>query len=513
MDGTRVLGGRYRLLNRLGAGGMGEVWKADDTLLHRDVAIKTLHPNLAAQDAFRDRFQREARTVAALRHPGIVDLFDICEERSPDGVMTSYLVMEYVSGRSLSSILDEFAPLTVEETFSVIGSVAEALAAAHASGVVHRDIKPDNILVHRDGSATIVDFGIARKQGDASLTTTGAVMCTVTYASPEQLQGQALTGASDLYSLGVIAYECLAGAAPFDRSSPAAVIAGHLNDAPPALPGGIPSAVADLVARALEKDARDRFPDASGFARACESVLGRRRDPGADYRRITVPLPVTPTAIAPIPQPVPVPGSASTDDRSRPRRRWLTFGLAAVAVVAGTASAIVWWPASNGADADDGRDGRSSSDDSPVPEPTGAVERPADSVLVNASSLDCLLPIDGDGNSVLHMGLCDGSTDETFRFDPAGEHTAIAYTDPGTSTEWCVMWNPRAEALQSTLCETVDDANAWDFTFVGVEDGVDVWHVRSVRDPEVCLGESEEVTAVSCDVDDRAQLWRTTQGT
>ncbi|MGH8795355.1 MAG: serine/threonine protein kinase [Stackebrandtia sp.] len=270
----QTLGGRYRLDSRVGTGGMGEVWRGTDTSLDRTVAVKVMHPGLSDDETFRRRFQGEAHAIAALQAPGVVNIYDYGEELDGDSAV-SYLVMEFVDGRALSAILKERGTLGWEETFDVLAEAADALHAAHQAGIVHRDVKPGNILVDSEQRGVkIVDFGIARTAGGVGLTQSGAVMGTAEYVSPEQLSGQEPTGASDVYSLGVVAYECLSGRRPFDSDTPATVIAGHLHSAPPPLSEDVPPAVAAIVMRALEKDPAQRWQTAQSFAEACRSRRG-----------------------------------------------------------------------------------------------------------------------------------------------------------------------------------------------------------------------------------------------
>ncbi|GAB3232865.1 serine/threonine-protein kinase [Glycomyces halotolerans] len=262
-----LIAGRYRLDDRLAAGGMGEVWRGTDTRLSRVVAVKLLHSGLAGNDRFRARFQQEARAVAALQSPGIVALYDYGEEPGPDGVI-SYLIMELVRGTSLDKVIAQRGRLSPPEVLKIVATAAEALDVAHRAGIVHRDIKPGNLLVDEEGAVKIVDFGIASARGQAGLTETGTVMGTLHYASPEQLSGGDLTGATDQYSLGIVAYECLAGRAPFGGGDPAAVITQHMTGQPAPLPQDVPPPVAQIVMRCLVKDPRQRFASAGELAQA-----------------------------------------------------------------------------------------------------------------------------------------------------------------------------------------------------------------------------------------------------
>ena len=266
-----VLDGRYRLERRIGGGGMGDVWEGTDTTLWRTVAIKVLLADLVDDRGFRERFRREARAIAVMQGPGVVEVYDYGEIEDEDAQL-AYLIMEYVDGKPLSRLLGLWGKLSAADTLRVVGGVAEALQVAHAAGIVHRDIKPGNILVRGDGSVVLVDFGIARVSHNLTLTTTGVVLGTVTYMSPEQAAGENLTAASDLYSLGVVAHQCLAGSPPFKADTPLGVLSAHLRNAPPPLPPDVPYEVTEIVRRSLQKDPSARWPDAAALAAACRTT-------------------------------------------------------------------------------------------------------------------------------------------------------------------------------------------------------------------------------------------------
>jgi eukaryotic-like serine/threonine-protein kinase len=263
-----VLDGRYRLERRIGGGGMGDVWEGVDTTLWRTVAIKVLLADLVDDRGFRERFRREARAIAVMQGPGVVEVYDYGEIEDEDAQL-AYLIMEYVDGKPLSRLLGLWGKLSPADSLRVVGGVAEALHVAHSAGIVHRDIKPGNILVRADGSVVLVDFGIARVSHNLTLTTTGVVLGTVTYMSPEQAAGENLTPASDLYSLGVVAHQCLAGSPPFKADTPLGVLSAHLRNAPPPLPTEIPYEVTEIVRRSLQKDPSARWTDAAELAEAC----------------------------------------------------------------------------------------------------------------------------------------------------------------------------------------------------------------------------------------------------
>ncbi|MFV2197925.1 protein kinase domain-containing protein [Nocardiopsis sp. LOL_012] len=256
-----VLSSRYRLEEQIGSGGMGTVWKAADTLLNRPVAVKLLHLSQMAEPTSRQRFRTEGRITAGLSHPGIAQVYDYGEE---DG--RAFLIMELVVGAPLSELLRDQGHLNADETLDLVCQASQALAAAHARGVVHRDIKPGNLLVTPKGRLKLTDFGIARGDMSVTLTQTGMVMGTAQYISPEQASGKPASAASDLYALGVVAYECLAGQPPFTGDNPVALALAHTRDEPPELPEHVPPEVDDLVSALLLKDPEERPASASEVA-------------------------------------------------------------------------------------------------------------------------------------------------------------------------------------------------------------------------------------------------------
>jgi serine/threonine protein kinase len=248
-----LLAGRYRLTDRIAAGGMGEVWRGEDVLLNRAVAVKLLPTGRAGDESFLARFRAEARYAASLSHPGIARVYDYGESAEFGG---AYLIMELVNGEPLSAILARAGRLSPDATLDIIGQAARALDAAHQAGIVHRDIKPGNLLVAAGGTTKITDFGIAtavRAAQASHLTETGMVMGTAMYVSPEQATGAHVDASSDIYSLGVVAYECLAGHVPFMAREPLAIAYAHKHEPVPALPPDVAPPVADLVYDMLAK--------------------------------------------------------------------------------------------------------------------------------------------------------------------------------------------------------------------------------------------------------------------
>jgi predicted Ser/Thr protein kinase len=253
-----LLAGRYRLTDRIAAGGMGEVWRGQDELLNRAVAVKLLPTGRAGDETFLARFRAEARYAASLSHPGIARVYDYGESSEFGG---AYLVMELVDGEPLSAILARAGRLSPDATLDIVSQAARALDAAHQAGIVHRDIKPGNLIVAAGGTTKITDFGIAtavRAAQASHLTETGMVMGTAMYVSPEQATGAPVTDSSDIYSLGVVAYECLAGHPPFTAREPLAIAFAHKHEPVPALPPDVPGPVADLVYHMLAKTPEER---------------------------------------------------------------------------------------------------------------------------------------------------------------------------------------------------------------------------------------------------------------
>lgn len=262
-QGPTVFNGRYELLRHIARGGMADVYLARDGLLGREVALKVLFPEFANDPNFVERFRREAQAAANLNHPNIVGIYDWGQERG-----TYYIVMEHVSGRSMSDVLRSTGPLHPDRAAEIVSDVAGALSTAHAAGLVHRDIKLGNILVSDSGDVKVADFGIATalvSGGDAALTQHGSVMGTATYFSPEQAQGKALDGRSDLYSLGVVLYEMLAGVPPFQAETPVAVAYKHVQERPDGLIDRgvqVAESLQAITMKLLAKSPANRYPTA-----------------------------------------------------------------------------------------------------------------------------------------------------------------------------------------------------------------------------------------------------------
>jgi serine/threonine-protein kinase len=266
-----MLSDRYRVDLFLASGGMGEVWRATDIALQRLVAVKVLLPAVLTNPSFAVRFRAEARILAAFHHPNVVDVYDYGE--STIGAATvAYLVMAYVDGEPLSQRIAAAGRLSVAETMSLVAQVAEALHAVHLNGVVHRDVKPGNLLVRTDGAVILVDFGVAHSSDTTAMTNAADVPGTVLYMAPEQVSGRPVSAATDIYALGAVAYHCLAGHPPFDGKAALEVALQHVNDDLPSLPTDVPEPVRDLVGRAMAKHPADRYPTAGAFAAAARAA-------------------------------------------------------------------------------------------------------------------------------------------------------------------------------------------------------------------------------------------------
>mgnify|MGYP001119515683 CR=1 FL=1 len=305
-----VLGQRYRLDERIASGGMGDVWRGVDDVLGRTVAVKLLLPSLLQEPGFTERFRGEARTMATINHPGVVEVYDY----GSDSDLGAYLVMEYIHGEALSRTLSRVGRLTAGRTMALVAQAAEALHAAHQAGVVHRDVKPGNLLVRPDGTLVLTDFGIARQAGAAQLTADGSVLGTASYISPEQAMGEKATPLSDIYALGVVAYQCLSGYRPFEGDNPLEIAMRHVREQPPPMPPDVPASARAVVERAMQKRPQDRYPNAAVFAREARRVAAEL---GTSAPRPTVTVgtvgrPAVASAPAPTTRMMPTPGGGIT---------------------------------------------------------------------------------------------------------------------------------------------------------------------------------------------------------
>jgi serine/threonine-protein kinase len=336
--GNTVVDGRYKVLRRIGSGGMADVYCAEDTHLGRQVAIKVLHRRFAQDQEFVERFRREAKSAAGLNHPNVVGVFDRGEHEG-----TYYIAMEYLEGRTLKDIVAAEAPLPQEQVIDLGIQILQAAGFAHRHGVIHRDFKPHNVIVDEHGHAKVTDFGIARA-GASEMTETGSIMGTAQYLSPEQAQGHAVTATSDIYSIGVMLYELLAGRLPFDGDSAVAVALKHLSEAPAPISHWRPDvhpALEAVVMAALAKDPAQRWQSAEDLAAGLESARVQIESGAnggqdtADFAAIPIPVgqetdptqlapPTAPAVVAPVTEPEP--------ERER-RWPWYAIGILALALL------------------------------------------------------------------------------------------------------------------------------------------------------------------------------------
>jgi serine/threonine-protein kinase len=305
-----TLGDRYRLVSRIAVGGMGEVWIAHDESLARDVAVKVLREEFAGDEGFLERFRTEARNSAQLSHPNIAQLYDYGEQEG-----SGFLVMELVLGEPMSDLLDREPVLPTRRLLPILASTARALHAAHVAGVVHRDVKPGNILLARSGRVKITDFGISTAVNQIPMTESGMVMGTAQYLSPEQAIGRAATPASDVYSLGIVAYEALVGNRPFTGPTAVDIAVAHVNTAVPPMPPEVDPELRDLVMRMLAKDPEERPRSAASLARVLDAMNDRTPTGGIELGTFSHPdledsstpgglaVPVQPEPLTPGPRP------------------------------------------------------------------------------------------------------------------------------------------------------------------------------------------------------------------
>ncbi|MEU1418328.1 serine/threonine-protein kinase [Kitasatospora sp. NPDC005751] len=342
-----VLGGRYALTEWIGGGGMGAVWRADDRVLERQVAVKVLHAGLLEEGTFASRFRREAQLLAAISHPGIVEVHDYGEQggdagHGAEGERIAYIVMELVEGRPLDKALAEDGPMPPERALSLLARALDALHAAHQQEIVHRDVKPSNLMLGDDGRVTVTDFGIARALVSTTLTATNVVVGTALYMAPEQAGGGGVTPASDLYSLGVVCYELLTGTPPFTGESVVEVALKHVQQPAPELPGEFAPAVREFVARALAKQPGDRFADAAAMAAAAREAVGDRSAPVAAVVRPVPPaVPGTPVAGAPAAEVARVARRTGAEPGAGRRWRRLLVPVIIPVVITGGAATVV----------------------------------------------------------------------------------------------------------------------------------------------------------------------------
>ncbi|WP_420852018.1 Stk1 family PASTA domain-containing Ser/Thr kinase [Pelotomaculum isophthalicicum] len=335
----KLLGNRYEIMEQLGGGGMAIVYKGRDTILNRLVTIKVLRPEFTSDEDFVKRFRREAQAIASLSHPNIVSIYDVGRVDAVD-----YLVMEYVEGDNLKNLIRLHGPLTPVRAAQIARQISEALEHAHENDIVHRDVKPQNVLITRDGRAKLTDFGIARGATAATLTQTDTIMGSVHYLSPEQARGENTGPRSDIYSLGVVLYEMVTGALPFQGDTPVGVALKHIQDEPPRpslLNPAVPLGLEKVIAQAMAKSPSGRYETARQMAQELEDISGTgikdtpRSDPVDEFATRVIP---TVRGVAGDIQPV--------DREARGKKRsygWLWAALIILGVFAAGAAAYQFY--------------------------------------------------------------------------------------------------------------------------------------------------------------------------
>jgi predicted Ser/Thr protein kinase len=327
MSAGDLIAGRYELLELVGSGGMSGVWKAHDRLLDRTVAIKILHEQFTDDEEYVERFRREARSVAQLSHPNIVTVIDRGEEEG-----RQYIVFEYVEGENLKQVVERSGRLPVRDALEMALQMGRALAFAHDRGLVHRDVKPQNVLINDDGQAKMTDFGIARSVDVQGVTITGTVLGTSEYIAPEQARGQRVDALTDVYSLGVVLYELLTGGVPFQGENFVAIALRHVNEPPPSVierRPDVPPRVALAVERAMAKRPEDRFESMDEFVAELEEAVAEM-DPSSEQATMIARRPVT---AAP---------RRREERRRRRQRRGVLWPIAAVLVILAVAALAAW---------------------------------------------------------------------------------------------------------------------------------------------------------------------------
>ncbi|MDM4763279.1 serine/threonine-protein kinase [Galbitalea sp. SE-J8] len=441
-----TFGGRYQLSSRVAIGGMGEVWEATDLVIGRTVAIKILKDEYLGDPGFLERFRAEARHAALVNHEGIANVYDYGEE---DG--SAYLVMELVPGEALSAILERERVLSSDRVLDIVAQTASALQAAHAAGLVHRDIKPGNLLITPDGRVKITDFGIARIADQVPLTATGQVMGTVQYLSPEQASGHPASPATDIYSLGIVAYEALAGRRPFTGESQVAIAMAQINEAAPELPVTIAEPVRNLVFSCIAKRPDDRPASAQHLARAAQSlrrgdvaaaatavpaVLGSAR-PGTTAATTVLGAGAATTRVMPATQNLPLTEPAAEEPRRRSPWTWPLVALVGVLVVALVAAVIALLANPN----------------SPEPNPSSSSPRPTQSTPSNT-------PTEPTTIDAAELQQLNGLTKDEAQdlLDSLGlelKWTAGDVTPSGETSEVAYRWTPSTGELDKGQTVTV----------------------------------------------------------
>lgn len=366
----KIYGGRYRLIKRIAIGGMGEVWEAKDEVILRSVAIKILKPEFMGDPGFLERFRTEARLAAKVNHEGIADVYDYGEDSG-----NAFLVMELVPGDSLATILESEKSLLPNRVLDLVAQTARALHEAHLAGLVHRDIKPGNLLITPNGEVKITDFGIARVADQVSLTANGQVMGTVQYLAPEQATGKPATPSTDVYSLGVVAYEAISGKRPFSGDTQMAIALAQINEPPPALDESIDEEIRRLILDCLQKRPSERVSSALELAQRADELLGKPAKGRSNTRVIPV-MPAVETETTLI----------EVSEESKPALVWPWIALIVALII--TATVLIFaMVAKTGPTPTPSASPTETASGSPSPSPTGTPTTPSDVVVLSSEVL------------------------------------------------------------------------------------------------------------------------------
>jgi len=473
-----TFGGRYELDSRIAIGGMGEVWEATDHVIGRTVAIKILKDEYMGDPGFLERFRAEARHAALVNHEGIASVFDYGEENG-----SAFLVMELVPGEALSTILERDASLSTDKTLDIVAQTSAALQAAHAAGLVHRDIKPGNLLITPDGRVKITDFGIARIADQVPLTATGQVMGTVQYLSPEQASGHPASPATDIYSLGIVAYESLAGKRPFTGESQVAIAMAQINEQPPPLPATVAVPVQNLVMAMIAKKPDERPASAAAVARAATAL--RRGDVAAAAAAVpaiagavaagdaATQLLASDTSAAT--SLMPAPGEEGAEDAAAKKKRspWTWPLIALIALLLLVLIGTIWAVLSN-----QGGDGKpdpttssaspsATPSDTPTPTPTTANVVADDYVGQDCATASAALDALGLGASCSEGNAApdEGSVGKIYSVTPTGnvpKGTVIELTAYAGQTPMPTPSSPTFQGAPATVEPDGDLTVMWD---------------------------------------------------
>jgi serine/threonine-protein kinase len=429
---------------------MGQVWRGTDVLLGRPVAVKVLRSEYTGDPSFLARFRAEAQNAAALSHPNIACVFDYGETAAQDGSgeTLAYLVMELIEGRPLNEVIRASGGLDTETTLQILGQTASGLAEAHRAGMVHRDVKPGNILVTPDGDVKITDFGIAWSARSVALTQTGQVLGTPQYLSPEQAEGRQASPASDVYALGLIGYECLTGHAAFDGENAVTIALKQVREEPEPLPDTLPELVRALIRRTLAKDPAQRFPDGAAFLAAVEAVrAGRSIDPAPST--IVAPAVTTSSAVAARPSRSP----SRRGERSRshrapagtpaalpPRRRrrssvaMVLLPLIGLLAGAGIAAMVLQGLAGKANPPAEAAAQQAKQDDGVLLVKKDYVGRPADEVALQLAALGLTVHRESRQNADADPGTVIGVRPAGQRLEPGATVVIVIATAPEVTT-------------------------------------------------------------------------------